>query len=279
MRISIAEGEGFGASRRPAAASPVLISAALARRLSAGASPIGRPIRRLNVDGSIVDVNGPVPPFTIAGVVADVHEATLRDGPTETVYIPIADPAVERSIVPTTIHLVVRASGRLVSLVPSLRAAIAEVDPDLSVSHIRPMADVIAAARARETFVGTLLLTAAVMALVLSAVGIYGSVSQIVRRRTREIGVRIALGADRYEVIRMVTTGCVRAVTIGAAIGVMMSLLAARLLESLLFGVAAHSPRVLGIVTVMSIAVAAAAALLAARQATRLAPLDALRAD
>jgi len=279
MRISIPDGERFEAGARPAAASPVLVSAALARRLSSGASAIGQPIRRLNADGSIVDVNGPVPAFTIAGIAADVREASLRDGPTDVVYIPIVDPPVERSIVPTTMQVVVRAPGRLTSLVPSLRAAIADVDPDLSVRDVRAMADVVAAARARETFVGTLLLTAAMISLMLGAVGIYGSVSQLVRRRTREIGVRIALGAGRDEVTRMVTAGCVRAVALGAGIGVMMSVLSGRLLESLLFGVAAYSPRVLGLVTVMLIGVATAAALLAARQATRIAPLDALRAD
>lgn len=280
MRTPILEGERFASVEHVLGPSPVLVSAALARRLYPGESAVGKTVRRLNDDGSIVDMfRGPPPPFTIAGVVADVREMTLRGSPTEIVYMPVIDPPVEQSIVPTTMRLVVQAHVPLLSLATAVREAVASVDPDLSVGRIQTMDSIVGAARAREAFVGLLLLLAAVVSLFLGAIGIYGSVAQVVQRRTREIGIRLALGSSRAEVVRMVTAGSVRAVLVGSALGLVVSLPTARLLGSLLFGVDAHDPMVFLAVTGSLVSAAGAAALLAARHAARVAPLVALRSD
>jgi putative ABC transport system permease protein len=280
METPIVEGERFAAGDHVTAPYPVLVSAALARHLFPGERAVGKTVRRLNADGTVVDVGGrAVPPFTVAGVVGDVRETTLRDSATEIVYIPVIDPPVEQSIVPTNMRLVVRARVPLVSLATAVRTAVASVDPDLSVGQIQTMDSIVGAARAPEAFVGMLLLLAATVSLFLGAIGIYGSVAQVVRRRTREIGIRLALGARRVEVVRMVASGSMRAVLLGGALGLAVALSAARTLASLLFGVDAHDPIIFFAVTGGLVSAASAAALLAARSAARVAPLVALRSD
>jgi ABC-type antimicrobial peptide transport system permease subunit len=220
-----------------------------------------------------------VPPLTIAGIVGDVRETDLREGPAEIVYIPLLEPAVELSIVPTTMRIAVRANAPLSSLAADIRAAISRVDPDLSVGRIETMDSIVGAARAKEGFVGTLLLTAAGVSVLLGAVGVYGSVAQVIRRRTREIGIRLALGATPAEVIRMVTAGSARAVAAGGLGGVLLSYFAVRTLRSLLFGVDAHDPAVLVLVSTIVLTSAASAALLAARRGASIAPVIALRSE
>jgi putative ABC transport system permease protein len=282
MGTPILEGERFAAGEHVTAPSPVLVSAALARRLFPGERAVGKTVRRLNQDGSIVEMGrprGPVPPFTIAGVVADVREMSLRDSPTEIVYIPVVEPSVEQSIVPTNMSLVVRTRVPPVSLTAAVRETIAGVDPSLSVGRVRSMDSIVHTARGTEAFVGVLLLLAAGISMFLGAVGIYGSVAQVVRRRTREISIRMALGASRAEVVRMVTAGSLRAVLVGGALGLAVSLPATRMLGSLLFGVDAHDPIVFLAVTGGLVSAAGAAALFAVWQAARVAPLVALRSD
>ncbi len=284
MKTPIVEGAGFALGERVATPYPVVVSAALARRLYPGEGAIGKSIRRLNKDWSVVEMwsrtdnhTHPVPAFTIAGVVGDVRELTLRRGPSETVYVPMIDPGVEQSIVPTDLSLVVRTRVPPATLAAAVRQAIVAGDPDLSVGRIRTMDAVVAAARAPETFVGLLLLVAAAASLFLGVVGVYGSVAQVVRRRTREIGIRMALGARRVEVVQMVVTGSLRAVVAGAVIGLATALAGGRALGSLLFGVGPRDPRVLLSVSGVLLAAATAAAVLAAWRATRIGPLLAMR--
>jgi predicted lysophospholipase L1 biosynthesis ABC-type transport system permease subunit len=221
----------------------------------------------------------PVPPFTIAGVVGDVRETTLRDAPAEIVYIPVVEPHVEQQIVPTTMHLVLRTHIPPSRLAAAAREAIAALDPTLSVGEVRSLESVVRAAKSRETFAGALLGLAAAVSLFLGAVGVYGSVAHAARRRTREIGIRIALGARRGEVVRMVVAGSMRAVLLGAALGLSVALAATRSLRSLLFGVEPADPVVFLAVTGLLLSAAIAAALLAASRAARVDPLLALRSE
>jgi predicted lysophospholipase L1 biosynthesis ABC-type transport system permease subunit len=234
----------------------------------------------LNEDGSKVELRaGPVPAFTIVGVVGDVRETTLRRDPTEIVYVPVIEPRVEQSIIPTTMTLVMRTHVPPHTLGPAVRNAIEAVDPGLSVAQVRSMDSIVRTARARETFVGALLLLAAAVSLFLGVVGIYGSVAHVVTRRTREIGIRMALGAPRGEVIRMVVTGAMSAVLIGATLGLAASLAGTRMLAALLFGVGPRDPVILLGVTGVLVFAAVAAALVAARRAAHVAPLLAMRCE
>jgi len=236
-------------------------------------------VRRLNHDGSEVDRNGIVPPFTIVGIVGDVHEASLRGDPSEVVYVPAIEPSVEQSIVPTNMTLTIRAEDSPLALVPFVRESVAAIDPNLTIAKVSTMEAIVRSARAREGFVGALLLLAAVVSLLLGVVGVYGSVAHAARHRTRELGIRAALGARRIQLIRMVVGGSMSAVLVGAALGLVVAFIGARMLGTLLFGVPPHDPIAFGISTVLLVFSAAAAALVAARQATRVAPLAAMRSE
>jgi predicted lysophospholipase L1 biosynthesis ABC-type transport system permease subunit len=227
----------------------------------------------------MVDVRGPVPPFTIVGIVADVRETAVRDDPTEIVYIPVIEPSVELSIVPTDMCLLVRTQGPPLALAAAIRDAIAAVDPDLRVGQIRTMDSIVRAARARETFVGALLLLATAVSVFLGFVGVYGSVAHVVKGRTREIGIRMALGARRAEVIRMVTTGSTWAVLAGVVLGLAVALAGTGTLRALLFGVEPRDPVIFLAVTAVLSSAAMAATVLSALRATHADPIVALRDD
>jgi hypothetical protein len=281
MKTPIVEGQSFAAGEHVVASHPVLISASLAKRLYPGDRAIGRTVRRLNEDGSIPSMSGvgEIPAFTIVGIVGDVREATLRLEPTEIVYVPLIEPRVEPSLIPTDVTLVIRTQGEPDALAAAVRATIAAVDPGLSVGQVRPMDSIVRSARSREAFVGTLLLLAAVASLFLGVVGIYGSVANVVRRRTREIGIRLALGARPSQVIQAVVMGSMWAVLIGTALGLVGAIAGTGMLSTLLFGVAPRDPVVLLSVIGTFLFVAMGAALLAAWRASRVAPLLAMGSD
>ena len=161
MRTPVMEGAGFAADEQ-IEPNAVVVSAALTRRYFSGASPTGKDIQRLESDGSEVTLfDRPVPPWTIVGVVADVREASLRIEPPAIVYVPVRDPAVERSIVPTAMTLVIRSDAPPASLAATVRRVIREVEPTLSVARIRTMDAIVASTIARERFLAALLLVAA----------------------------------------------------------------------------------------------------------------------
>jgi hypothetical protein len=282
MRTPIVEGAGLATAGETTLSMPVLISAPLARRLFQDASPIGRPLHRLNADGSPVQMGAgraTVPPFVVAGVVGEVRETSLRSEPAEMVYVPILEPSVEQSVVPTSITLVVRSAGDPLMLTDAVRAAVRAANPSLSVGRIQDMDAIVGAARGEETFVGALLLAAAAVAFALGLVGIQGNVAQFVRHRTQEVAIRLALGANRREVVRLVSSGTVRSVLIGSAIGLLAALLATPLLGSLLFGVAPRDPLALTLAAVSLLLAAMGTAWLASVRATRVSLLLALRGE
>jgi putative ABC transport system permease protein len=277
----IVAGAGFADGEVASAPYPVVVSAALARRLyPGGRSAVGKSLRRLNEDGSIVELSsGPVPDFTVVGIVADVRETTLRGGPAEAVYVPVIEPRVEQSITPTNMTLMIRTQGSPEASSPSVRGAIAAVDPGLSVGQVRTMNSIVQEAKGREAFVGALLVLAAAIALLLGVVGIYGNVTYIVVRRRREIGIRMALGARRGQVVRTVVAGTMRAVIIGALLGIAVALAGTRILSGLLFGVGPRDPITYLAITGVLLSAAFVAALAAARRATDVAPVLAMRSD
>ncbi|HUR20519.1 MAG TPA: ABC transporter permease [Vicinamibacterales bacterium] len=284
MRTPIVEGAGLATADETTLAMPVLISAPLARRLFGGASPIGQPLHRLERDGSPLQMGSrtdpaTVPPFTVAGVVGDVRESSLRDEPAEIVYVPIMEPNVERSVVPTGLTLVVRSAGDPIRLTDAVKAAVRKSNPNLSIGGIRDMSAIVGAAHAQETFVGALLLAAASVAFALGLIGIQGNVAQSVRQRSQEIAIRLALGADRREVVGLVASATVRAVLIGTGAGLIAAVLATPLLGSLLFGVAPRDPLALGLAAASLLTAAIATAWLAGVRATKVSPLRALRGE
>jgi putative ABC transport system permease protein len=284
MRIHVIDGASLTTDDSHDPPNAVFVSAAFARRYFRGESPIGKTIRRLDADGKEVQMVDPgakapraVPAWTIAGVVADVREKSLRVDPAEMVYIPIRDPAVERSIVPTHMAIVIRLDGPTTSLASAVRQVVREVDAALSVSRIRPMDAIRQTSVATERFLAALLLVAAAASLFLGAIGVYGVAAQAVRRREQEFGIRVTLGARPDQIVGMVLEESVRFVLVGAVVGLVASLAATRTLRAFLFEVSAMDPATVVAVTAFVIGVALMASLLPARRVMRLDPVATLR--
>jgi ABC-type antimicrobial peptide transport system permease subunit len=153
------------------------------------------------------------------------------------------------------------------------------VDPSLSLGRVETMDAIVRAARAKEAFVGVLLLLAATVSLFLGTIGTYGNVAQLVKRRTPEIGIRMTLGAGRSEVVRMVVTGSLRGVLVGIGVGAIGAIASTRALRSMLFGVEPTDPTVFVAVVALLVTSAIGAALMAAARAARIDPTVALRSE
>jgi putative ABC transport system permease protein len=209
---------------------------------------------------------------TIVGVVADVRGHAVAEAPEPIIFVPHAQhPDV---FLPS---LIVRTSLPPGAVAAALRDRIAAYDPRLLVQRIRPMDDVIAGALSRPRFNLLLVGSFAVLGLLLAAVGIYGVVSFLVAQRTREIGIRMALGARAADVRGLVLREGMTPVAAGAAVGVIASLVGARAIRTLLFGVAPFDPVSLAAAPALLALVALLACYLPSRRATTIDPLVALR--
>jgi ABC-type antimicrobial peptide transport system permease subunit len=284
MRTRIVAGIGVAADAHVDAPNPVVISRALAHDLFPNGSAIGRQLVRLQGGQPVErpDATGtirPSPPFTVVGVAADVHDQSLRTAPSAILYIPIRNPPVEQSIVPTDMSLVVRTDAPPLSLAGAVRQVVRDVDDTMSIAHVRTLDDIVGRSRAVERFTAVLLLLAALVSLLLGAIGVYGVVAQAVRRREREAGIRIALGAAPGTLIRTFVRDTAAAVLSGAAAGIVLALAATRALRALLFEVSATDLPTLAIAVGLLVGVALVAALIPARRAARVDPVIALRAE
>ncbi len=248
----------------------VVVSASLANRFWPGEDPVGREINNGSGDAY----------FRVAAVTGDVRIDDLRRPNAEIIYFPIV-PA-EGTVLwgsASSMTLVVRVkSADPLALVPSIRRTLAAIDPSVPIANARAMSDVVAKSMARLSFTMLLLGVAGVMALVLSAVGLYGVISYIVGERRGEIGVRMALGARAAEVGGMIMLQSVRLAAIGVAIGLLGAAAATRVLRSLLFEVSPTDPLTLVAVALFLVLLAALASYAPARRAARVDPIEVLRA-
>jgi putative ABC transport system permease protein len=274
LDVQLRSGRGFTDGDRAGAPGVIIINEATARHYFPGENPIGQRIQvGATPDFTVPDLNEPV--REIVGVVADTRVLGLRQEAPRMIYLPQAQVPEMLAGLPAVL---VRAPGGM-KVERRLAEAIHAADPRLPGPVIRPLASVVGVSLGQERFVGTLLSLFAGLALLLTGVGIYGVISYNARRRTREIGVRIALGASSGHVLRLITRQGVAPVAIGLVIGVVAATFATGTLESLLFGVTATDPvTFLGVVLVLS-GVALAAAYLPARRATRVDPMTSLRED
>jgi putative ABC transport system permease protein len=178
------------------------------------------------------------------------------------------------------VEFVVRvARGNPLDLVPSIRGILHAMNPQIPLVNPTTMQTIVDRSMARMSFIMLLLGLAAGMALVLSAVGIYGVISYLVAQRRPEIGVRIALGAPIQQVVRLVMGQSVRLALAGIAIGLVGAILGTRMLQSLLFGVSPTDPIVLTIVPLVLVGIAALASFAPARRAAKVDPVEALRSS
>jgi ABC-type antimicrobial peptide transport system permease subunit len=211
----------------------------------------------------------------------DVRGHGFDEPVTQAVFFPMIaldDARLEGT--PRYLEVIVRSrSGNLRALGPAVQRAIAELDPNVPIANERSMEQVVARSMAKRTFTLTLLGVASAMALLLSAIGLYGVVSYVVGERRGEIGIRVALGAQRSRVGRMIVMQSVRLTVFGVALGLAGALATTRLLASLLFEVQPTDPATLAVVSLVLILIAAAASWMPARRAMRVDPVEALRSS
>jgi predicted permease len=213
------------------------------------------------------------PWITIVGVVRDAKLDSLTGTSEQTIYLPLAQTLT------TDMSIVIRTQGQGGGLAESLARIAAQIDPSVPVSNVSTMSDVAAASEARPRFTMRLLALFACLAVLLGGVGIYGVMSYGVAQRTREIGVRLALGATPRSALRMVLGQGLRLAGVGIAIGLIGAALTSRLLAGFLVGVGAHDLATFILAPLLLGAVALLASWLPARRATRIDPADALRVD
>jgi putative ABC transport system permease protein len=211
--------------------------------------------------------------LTIVGVVADVKVSTLEAETTPAIYMSIFQIPRAR---PGAIY-VVRATDDAASLAPALRRVIGAIDPEMPVYHLRTMNQVMAESVSQRRFTLLLLTVFAVAALLLAAIGLYGVMSYSVMRRAPEIGVRLALGAQTKDVLKLVIGEGMKLASLGVAIGLAAAFVLARLIKSLLFGVSATDPLTFVVIALLLIFVALVACWIPARRATQVDPMVALR--
>jgi len=219
-------------------------------------------------------------PSAIVGVVGDVHNASLVDEPMGTIYYaPLQAGDLDRSWLTRSMSYAVRTSGDPLALAPAVRTVLGEIDPHLPLSAIQTMESRLADSHARTTFTLTMLAIAALMGLILGAVGLYGVISYVTGRRTREIGLRMALGAERSEVRGMVIRRGMLVTSLGILGGLAAGWALSRWLQSLLYGVQPNDPLTYVSVTAVLLAVAFLATWIPAARASRVDAMEALRSE
>jgi len=211
--------------------------------------------------------------FTIVGVVGDVRDQLLNQQ-TPTLYYAIP----QRGSWPL-MDIVVRAGGSPEALVPSIRQRIAKLDASLALANVKTMDEWLSNSAAQPRLNTVLLTTFAAVALIIAAIGIYGVLAYSVNQRTREIGVRMALGATPRRVLNLVVNEGMKMVLAGVAIGMVGGLALGRTVSSLVFGVPVHDPLTFVLVAVVLTAIALAACIIPARRAARVDPMVALREE
>jgi predicted permease len=264
MGIPLRRGRSLHERDRAGAPPVVLISESVARRRLPGLDPLGRQV--------IIGDSGP---YTVVGVVGDVKQESLALEETDAVYVP----ASQWRFTDGTMSLVVRGEGDVGALAAAIRRAVWSVDREQAIVRVATMDDLVAASATERRFALILFQAFALTALALAAAGIYGVLAGSVAERTREIGVRAALGASRPAIVGLVVRQGLTLTGLGIAIGVAGAVAATQAIAAMLFGVSRHDPGTyLGVAVVLT-AVALAACCVPAWRAARVDPVSTLRAE
>ncbi|HVN03564.1 MAG TPA: ABC transporter permease [Bryobacteraceae bacterium] len=264
MRIPLLHGRVFSAQDSPSNPSVAIINEMLARRYFPNQDPIGRQMRfGFPPNGNVAR--------EIVGVVGDVRDVALSKEPGPQMYVPFAQAPLYGG------EVVVRSSLSASSVAAAIRQAVHSIDKDLPVTNVASFPDALGQSISRERFRTLLLGSFGAIALVLAAVGIFGVISYSVSQRTHEIAIRMALGAERRDVLRLILGQGAKLALLGLGIGVVFALLVTRSIASLLYSVSATDPLTFGIVAIVLFGVAVTACYIPARRAVRVDPMAALR--
>jgi predicted permease len=260
LRIPLRRGRLFDGTDRQESASVVLINESAARKYFPGEDPIGQAVG--------IDRNR-----TIIGIVGDVHQTSLEMAPRTEAYIPIAQTSVSGG------ELVVRTTGRPYDVLPAVKSAVFAVLPDVPLRNVMTMEELIGKVVAERRLGMLLLGLFGVLGLVISAAGIYGLMAYVVAQRTREIGVRIALGATRANVVGLIVFNAVTLVGLGLLIGTGAAWYLSAAVKPLLFRIEATDARAFSAALVLLAATALIASIVPARRAASVDPMVVLRAE
>ncbi len=268
MGLPLVRGRWFTDADRRGNEGVIVLNQAAARRFYPDEDPLGKPIQLSSSWGFDDD-----PVRTVVGVVGDARSTSATEPEEPAAYLPNAQFGVD------VLYVTMRLAPGARTALPAARAVLAEMDPELAPTDVARIEDVVAEELAPTRFYLTLIGIFSMLALVLAAVGLYGVVAYSVSRRTREIGIRIALGARGAEVVGMALREGVGPALLGVGVGITGALLGGRVLGSLLYGVEPQDPMTLATVTGILLVVVLAATVVPARRASRIEPSEALRQD
>jgi putative ABC transport system permease protein len=268
MRIPLAEGRLFAAGDAANRDHEIVVNRAFARRYFPGRDALGQLVRFRRRG-------------TIVGVVEDVHQESIGSAPGPTLYVPVlpGDRAARVPYIPFHMGIAIRTAVSPLTLAEPVRRIVQELDRNLPVGNIRTMEDIVATSTARTTFATLLLLIAAVGALFLGSVGVYGVMAYTVSRRTHEMGVRIALGARASQVTAMVLRQAAGVAAVGLVAGTLGALALTRVLRGLLFEITPTDPLSFAATACVLLAATLIASWIPARRATQVDPMVALRTE
>jgi putative ABC transport system permease protein len=248
-------------------ASHAIVNRAFAERFWPGQDPIGRRFQY----GSEPDPDGDF--MTVVGLVENTTQAALGSDPEPEFFVPFFQNPLRAMTV------LARYEGEAGALADGMRDAVWALRPELPVDTLEPMTATMSESITQPRFYTLLLTSFAVVALALAAVGIYGTMAYTVARRTREVGVRVALGAQRTDVLRLIVGQGMRVTALGMGIGIAGALALSRFIDSFVFGVEPTDPVTFSVVALLLATIAFLACYLPARRAARLDPAETLRAD
>jgi predicted permease len=268
LGIPIVDGRSLTSTDGASQFRGVVVSRAYAQRWWPNASAIGRRIEF-----------GPGGPWEIVGIAENVRNRGLQEDPEEIVYLPTQIGPADAPQSVRSREIMIRVASDPLAFLPIVRREVRELNAQIPLSNPRTMRDMMRVAAAETSFTMAVLGSASVVALLLGLIGIYGVVSYIVTQRTRELGVRMALGAQRSYVRGLVVRQGLVLGAIGVAAGLALALAGSRLIESLLFGVSARDPLTYGAVAIALLAVAGLASWIPAQRAAGVDPAIALRHD
>jgi putative ABC transport system permease protein len=267
MQIPLRRGRLFTPGDSPESLRVAIVNESFVRRFFPGEDPIGRRVTFGNPQAPDVRWQ------TIVGVVGDTKRGGFEREPWAEIYFPMRQRADTRAFV------VLRTNGDPVSLTNAAQAAVWSIDRDQAIGAIRTMPELLAQQEANRRFTTLLLGAFAGLAFVLAIIGIYGVIAYSTTQRTQEIGIRMALGADRRSVVRLVLAGGLRIAGLGLTIGLLGAFALTQVLSGLLFGVSARDPLTFVLVPAALLFVSLAACWIPARRAMRIEPVMALRGD
>ena len=274
LGVRVVRGRAPAASDDEGAAASVFLNETAARVFFANEDPIGRRLQMTRTTGA------EQPWRTIAGVVSDVRQRGLDEAPRAELFMPYRQfQHFSAGVQARAMTVVVKTSGDPLSLGRAVREQLRALDPEVPAAQMRDMDTVLSQSVAPRRLNVLLIGAFAVLALALALIGLYGVIAYTVQQRTREIGVRIAIGATRASVLALVVGDAMRLTAIGVALGLIVALAAGGVLADLLFQVGPRDLPTLALVGILLPACAALASFIPARRAMRVDPVVALRAD